>query len=156
VDAADLDDDVTDAPEPSDDATDPHDAHDPQAHDATDRDEPAAPRRRWPRWNAVAGLVVLVYVVVWAAALTHISDRNTFNRWGQAMGSLGARLAVSVVVLAALFHTFDGMRRAAIAAKPALTARDERLRAGVLFLTWAVALPSIAVIVWPWIAETTR
>jgi hypothetical protein len=120
-------------------------------------DEPTevAPRRRIP-WNAVAGVVVLVYVVVWAATLTNISDRNTFDRWGAAMGSLGARAAISIVVLATLFHTFDGMRRAALAARPALAARDERLRAAVLFLTWAVALPSIVVIIWPWISETMR
>ena len=102
------------------------------------------------------GALLLVYVVVWAAALTQIGDRNRFNRWGSAMGSIGARLVICVVVLATLFHTLDGLRRLLAEVSPAAVADDARARAAVLFLTWAIALPCFAVIVWPWISETLR
>ncbi|HVN50176.1 MAG TPA: hypothetical protein VMT43_02025 [Acidimicrobiales bacterium] len=108
------------------------------------------------RWGAISGAVVLLYLVVWAAGLSHIASRATFNRWGDAMGSLAARLVICGVVLATLFHTFDGLRRLLADAVPRTRARDVQLRAWVLFGTWAVALPCFAVIVWPWVAETTR
>jgi succinate dehydrogenase cytochrome b556 subunit len=126
----------------------------PNAPDAPD--PPVAPRRRRVSWGAVAGLVVLAYMLVYAVALTQLGDRNRFNRWGQAMSSLGARLALSGVVLAALYHLFDGLRRLAIDLHPDLAEQDERWRATVLFFTWALAVPAAAVIVWPWIAVATR
>jgi len=117
---------------------------------------PARRRVRRVRWGAVAGTVVLVYVLAYSVALSRISDRNSFNRWGADMGSLGARLVICVVVLAALFHTFDGLRRMLGEVAPALVGRDRQLRAAALFATWALALPCFAVILWPWVAETTR
>jgi len=108
------------------------------------------------RWGAVAGLVVLAYTLLYAVALTQVGDRSRFNRWGQAMTSLGAQLALSVVVLAALFHLFDGLRRLAIDVRPELADQDERWRATVAFFTWVLAVPAAAVIVWPWIAVATR
>ncbi len=128
---------------------------DPPARPADGGADAAGRARRSP-WGAVAGVVVFVYVVVFAAALGQIADRNRFNRWGAAMGSLGARLVICVVVLATLFHTFDGLRRLVAEVAPGSVAHDVRIRAAVLFLTWAVAIPCFAAIVWPWIAETTR
>ena len=102
------------------------------------------------RWGAVAGSIVLVYVVVEAIALLSINDRNQFNRWGAGMGSLGARLVVSVVILAALFHTLDGLRRLLVGILPTAGRHDDQLRIGVVFLTWALAVPAAAVVIWPW------
>ncbi len=104
----------------------------------------------------MSGTVILVYLVVYSLALSQIANRDTFNRWGAALGSLGARLGLCVVVLATLFHTFDGLRRLLADLVPSWATRDRQLRAGVLFATWALALPAFAMIVWPWIAETTR
>jgi succinate dehydrogenase/fumarate reductase cytochrome b subunit len=108
------------------------------------------------RWGAVAGTVVLLYVVVYCLALSRIADRDRFNRWGAAMGSLGGRLIICGVVLATLFHTFDGLRRMLPEVAPGLVGHDRHLRAGALFATWALALPCFAVLIWPWVAETTR
>ena len=116
---------------------------------------PPPPTRRVP-WGAVSGTVVLAYVVVWAVALSRIAQRATFNRWGDAMGSLGARVVVCGVVLATLFHSLDGLRRLLAEAVPRTREHDLRWRAGVLFVTWAVAVPCFAMILWPWVAETTR
>ena len=107
-------------------------------------------------WGAVSGSVVLVYVVVWALGLSHVASRTTFNRWGAAMGSLGARLVICGVVLATIFHTLDGLRRLVAEAVPRQRVHEMRWRTAVLFATWAIALPCFAVIVWPWVAETTR
>ena len=114
-----------------------------------------APRRRVP-WGAISGCVVLLYLVVWGLALSRIASRTTFNRWGAAMGSLGARIVVCGVVLATLFHTFDGFRRLLADAVPRSRAHDVQLRAAVLFATWAIALPCFAAVIWPWVAESTR
>jgi succinate dehydrogenase hydrophobic anchor subunit len=111
---------------------------------------------RRPPWGAISGTVVLAYVVVWALGLSRVAQRSTFNRWGAALGSLGARVVVCVVVLATLFHSLDGLRRLMAEAVPRTKELELRWRAGVLFVTWAVALPCFAVILWPWVAETTR
>jgi succinate dehydrogenase hydrophobic anchor subunit len=108
------------------------------------------------RWGAISGSVVLVYLVVWGLGLSRIANRTTFNRWGAAMGSLGARVVICGVVLATLFHTFDGFRRLLADAVPRSRAHEVQLRAWVLFATWAIALPCFAAIIWPWVAETTR
>ena len=129
--------------------------HDPRR--STTAVDLVAARVRRVRWGAVSGTVVLVYVLVVCAALPRIADRDRFNRWGAAMGSLGARLVLCVVVLATLFHTLDGLRRTAGRGVPAPVDQDTpALRAAVLFVTWAMALPCFAVIVWPWVSETTR
>ncbi|HEY5154060.1 MAG TPA: hypothetical protein VIJ47_04950 [Acidimicrobiales bacterium] len=102
----------------------------------------------------MAGVVVLAYVVVEAVALLSINDRNQFNRWGAAMGSIGARLVLAAVLLAALFHTLDGMRRLVLELGPGIERHDDQLRTAVVFLTWALAVPAAAVLVWPWWRST--
>jgi succinate dehydrogenase/fumarate reductase cytochrome b subunit len=92
----------------------------------------------------------LVYVVVEAIALLSINDRNQFNRWGAGMGSIGARLVLSAVILAAVFHTLDGLRRLAVGMAAVAGRHDDQLRIGVVFLTWALAVPAAAVVIWPW------
>jgi succinate dehydrogenase/fumarate reductase cytochrome b subunit len=117
----------------------------------------ANPRRvRRVPWSAVAGTVVLAYTVVYSVALLDLGDRNRFNGWGRSMGSLGARVVLSGVILAALFHIFDGLRRMAIDLRPALVEQDQRWRATVAFFTWVLAIPAAAVILWPWVSATTR
>jgi succinate dehydrogenase hydrophobic anchor subunit len=117
--------------------------------------EPPLARRR-VRWGAVAGVVVLAYVVVLSVVLVGIGDRNRFNRWSEVMHSIGARLVLCVVVLAALFHTFDGLRRLVVEVAPSTGRHEVRMRAGVLFLTWALAVPAGVMIVGPWVSETFR
>jgi succinate dehydrogenase/fumarate reductase cytochrome b subunit len=118
--------------------------------------EPPPVVRRRVRWGAVAGVVVFAYVLVLSVALVGIGDRNRFNRWGHLMHSIGARLVLCVVVLAALFHTLDGLRRLLLEVAPSTARHEVRLRAGVLFLTWALAVPAGVMIVGPWVSETFR
>lgn len=118
--------------------------------------EPPPVVRRRVRWGAVAGVVVLVYVLVLSVALVGIGNRNRFNRWTGVMHSIGGRLVLCLVVLAALFHTFDGLRRLLIEVAPSLGRHETRLRAVVLFATWALAIPAGVMIVGPWVSETLR
>ena len=113
-------------------------------------------RLRRVRWAAVAGAVLLVYVVLWAVALAVLPDRSRFTQLGGLMGSLGGRLALAVVVLAALFHAFDGIRRMLIETWPTLASRDPQWRGLVQFATWALFVPAATVLIWPWISETFR
>ena len=118
--------------------------------------ERSASLKRSVPWGAVAGTVLLVYVVIFSLSLTGLDDRAQFNRWGHAMGSIGARIALCGVMVAGLFHGLDGLRRMAIDVRPDLAEQNPRWRATVLFFTWALAIPAMAVIVWPWISATTR
>ena len=117
--------------------------------------EPPVARRR-VRWGAVAGVVVFAYVVALSLMLVGIGDRNRFNRWAGLAHSIGGRIVLALVVLAALFHTFDGLRRLLVEVAPTLGRHDVRLRAGVLFLTWALAIPAGVMIIGPWVSETFR
>jgi succinate dehydrogenase/fumarate reductase cytochrome b subunit len=104
----------------------------------------------------VAGTVLLAYTVAYALLITRIDDRSWFDDRAGAMGSLGARVVLSGVVLAGLFHLFDGLRRMAIDLRPALSRHQPALRAAVLFATWACAIPAAAVIIWPWLSDAWR
>jgi succinate dehydrogenase/fumarate reductase cytochrome b subunit len=101
-------------------------------------------------------VVVLAYVVALSVALVGLDDRNRFNRWSEVLDSLGARLALCLVVLAALFHTLDGVRRLLVEVAPSTARHETGLRAGVLFLTWALVIPAGVLIVGPWVTETFR
>ena len=122
--------------------------------DLGDADGAATPVRRRVRWGAVAGTIVLLYVLVLCVALIGIGDRNRFNDWSAVMGSIGARLVICGVILAALFHTFDGLRRLVVEVAPSAGRHDLRLRTAVLFLTWALAIPAAVIVVGPWFSET--
>ena len=125
----------------------------------TDRRDPgpapsAAPRPervRRVRWGAVAGTIVLVYVLVYCAALSRLAAGTGSTAGARPWAASGARLVLCGVVLAALFHAFDGLRRMLPDVVPSLVDQDRRLRAAALFATWALALPCFAIIVWPWV-----
>jgi len=118
--------------------------------------EPPPVARRRVRWGAVSGVVVFAYVVVLSVVLVGIGDRNRFNRWTGLAHSIGGRIVVTLVVLAALFHTFDGLRRLLVEVAPSVDRHDRRMRSGVLFLTWALAIPAGVMIIGPWVSETFR
>jgi succinate dehydrogenase/fumarate reductase cytochrome b subunit len=117
---------------------------------------PAPTARRRVRWGAIAGVAVLAYVVVLSVALVGLDHRTRFNRWSEVFDSLGARLVLCLVVLAALFHTLDGIRRLVVEFAPSTVRHDVRMRTGVLFLTWALVIPAGVMIVGPWVTETFR
>ena len=107
-------------------------------------------------WGAVSGTVVLVYTVTYALFITRLGDRVWFDDQAGAMGSLVGRVGLSGVMLAALFHAFDGLRRMVTSLRPALVRHEPTLRAVVLFATWTCAIPAAAVLVWPWMSDTWR
>ena len=104
----------------------------------------------------MSGIVVLAYTVAYALFITRLSDRAWFDDRAGAMGSLAGRAALSGVMLAALFHALDGLRRMITGLRPALVRHEQTLRAVVLFATWACAIPAAAVLVWPWTSDTWR
>lgn len=112
----------------------------------------AAPRRR-VRWDAVCGLITFVYLALWGLSLSLLPfARGTFNHVHRLAGNIAGRLVLCVVVLAVVFHAFDGLRRAVTDLFPATAAHDRVLRTIAVFLTWAVAVPSCAVVLWPFLS----
>lgn len=117
---------------------------------------PPAARRR-VRWGAVAGLVLFAYAA-WAAVDLVLAGvaRSAFNRLHELYASFLGRTVIAVVVVAALFHLLDGLRRLAEEARPAWARRDPALRTAVAFATAALGVPAVAVVLWPtvqgWVA----
>lgn len=106
--------------------------------------------RRRLRWGALAGVVVLGYLV-WVAIDLVVAavNRRAFTTIHEAYGSLPARLVVGAVLVAVVFHTLDGLRRLVEELRPELARRDQRFRAVVAFATAAVSVPGVVVVLWP-------
>jgi succinate dehydrogenase cytochrome b556 subunit len=106
--------------------------------------------RRRLRWGAVAGVVVFGYLVLVAVDLVLAGiSRRAFTSLHEAYGSLGGRVVIGIVLVAVVFHAFDGLRRLLEELRPSLVPRDERLRAGVAFATAAVSVPGVVAVLWP-------
>lgn len=89
--------------------------------------------------------MLFVYATWWSASLALVGiRRSTFSAGQRAYANLGVRAVLGVVVLAALFHTLDGVRRMLSRGNPSV-----RGRLAVAYLTWAVGLPSMLLILWP-------
>jgi succinate dehydrogenase hydrophobic anchor subunit len=109
-----------------------------------------APGGRQVRWGAVSGIVVYGWVVAWAVGLVVLQvGRSSFNRYYDLLGNAVARVALAVVVVAALFHTLDGLRRLSAGSSSAMRRHDETLQVVCLFVTFALGVPAALVILWP-------
>ncbi len=117
---------------------------------------PPAGRRR-VRWGAVAGLVLFAYAA-WAAIDLVLAGvaRSTFNRLHELYASFLGRAVIAVVVVAALFHALDGLRRLVEEVRPTWARRDAALRTTVAFTTAALGVPAIAVVLWPTVQGWVR
>ncbi|MEZ5145364.1 MAG: hypothetical protein R2726_23065 [Acidimicrobiales bacterium] len=106
--------------------------------------------RRRLRWGPVAGLVVFAYAI-WAAIDLVVAgvSRGAFTRLHSLYDSVGVRLVLSVVVVAALFHSLDGLRRMLEELRPGVAAHERVGRAAVAFVTAALAMPAVALVLWP-------
>lgn len=98
----------------------------------------------------MAGLVLFAYAA-WAVVDLVLAGvaRASFNRLHELYASFLARAVIAVVVVAALFHVLDGVRRLVEEVRPAWVGRDATLRAGVAFATAALGVPAVVVVLWP-------
>ena len=102
-------------------------------------------------------MVVLAYVLVLSVALVGIGDRNRFNRLERASWTASAAGSCCAWWCWPRCSTpSTGCVACVVEVAPSLGRHDVRLRAGVLFLTWALAIPAAVMIVWPWVSETFR
>lgn len=100
--------------------------------------------------RAICGAALFVGVAVWALGLALVGiDGSAFARLHDLLGNTVARVAICGVVLAALFHTCDGIRRIVLDVAPAVTRLDERLRLVSVFVTFAAGVPACLVVLWP-------
>lgn len=102
------------------------------------------------RVAVAAGVVSLAYVIWYIAGLILLeANPSAYTRANQAYGSLGARFVLGLVLIALLFHLFDGLRTVGEQLIPRLTRHDLGLRAAVRFCTFALWIPGALVLVWP-------
>ena len=114
---------------------------------------PAAPVGR-RRWGVLAGLVLYAYAAFLAIEMGAAGiDTRAFGRLHQIQGNVLVRFVLAGVLLAALFHSLNGLRIIVLAAVPRWSRHDEAVRSLVQFLTFAVGIPGAFVIVWPSVWE---
>jgi succinate dehydrogenase/fumarate reductase cytochrome b subunit len=112
----------------------------------------AAPEgaRRRLRWGAISALVTFALVVALAVSLVVLGrDRAAFNRLADLAGNAGARVVLVGVVVAAVHHTFDGLRVALTDLVPSWRAHDRGFRLLTRFSLGALGIPAAVVILWP-------
>jgi len=114
-------------------------------------------RRRHVRWGALTGTVTLLYVAFFAfeVAAAGLWPR-LYNRLHELQGNAVSRLVLAVVLVSALFHSFNGLRITLCDLVPRLAERGDGLRFTVQFLTFAIGIPLAFVICWPSLSEVIR
>ncbi len=107
-------------------------------------------RRRRVRWGAVSALVTFAFVLAVAGSLIVLGrDRSAFNRLADLAGNVVVRVVLVGVVVAAIHHTFDGLRVAVTDLVPAWQRHDRGWRLVTWFALGALGVPAAVVILWP-------
>ncbi|MCX7619979.1 MAG: hypothetical protein N2037_03925 [Acidimicrobiales bacterium] len=100
--------------------------------------------------GAICGLILYAYVVVAVLQLVVLDvDRSRFDSLHRSFRQWPYRVAIALAASAAIFHTLDGLRRTFADFLPQQRRHDALLRALVAFLTLAVGVPAVMVILWP-------
>lgn len=112
-------------------------------------DDPAGP---WStRLHRLSGFAVLVWALWFVAELVALRlDPLWFGRMHDWSGALGARLAACVVLAALLYHALSGIRVVVLESSEAPSSRQSALADSVVLFVWfALAIPGMAVVLWP-------
>jgi succinate dehydrogenase/fumarate reductase cytochrome b subunit len=113
--------------------------------------KPPSPPRPSPSGLAtVAAFVLYGWVLVWSAAIAAAGfDVSMFNGLWRLAGTIGGRILLCLVVVCALFHTVDGLRRLVLDGAREVARVDLAARLAAVFLTAALGVPASVVILWP-------
>ena len=106
----------------------------------------SGPRRLF----VLAGVVSVAYIAWVVIDLLVLSISGpAYLTLHDALGSLAARVVLSLVWLAVLYHGLEGLRVVFGELVPGLQARDRATRAVVAFVLFTAWIPTALVIVWP-------
>jgi succinate dehydrogenase hydrophobic anchor subunit len=98
----------------------------------------------------VAALGATVYVLGAAVGLSVLRfDRVAYARLHDLLGGAPARAGLCAVVVASVYHAFDGLRVALAELFPRTAGWSEPLQALTVFATAAAGIPASVVILWP-------
>lgn len=98
----------------------------------------------------VAAFAIYGWVLAWSAAIAIVGfDVAIFNRLWRLAGTLVGRILLCLVVVCALFHTLDGLRRLVLEDRRDVGRFDPPARLVAIFLTAALGVPVSLVILWP-------
>lgn len=118
--------------------------------------EKHSPRRALSA-GAVAGVVLYAYVVVAVLQLVVLErDRSSYDALHRSFHQLPYRTLIAVAAVAGIFHALDGLRRTIDDFLSRDRSDDGPLRTVVAFLTFAIGVPAVAVILWPSITGRMR
>ncbi len=102
-------------------------------------------------------MILFLYAVLYAAEIAAAGFApRAYNRMLEISGNAAARAGMAVVLLAALFHAFDGLRFTACVMSPRAARHEAALQSVAQFVTFAVGIPAAFVICWPSISELFR
>jgi succinate dehydrogenase/fumarate reductase cytochrome b subunit len=99
--------------------------------------------------SRLSGPILYIGLLAWMTQLTLVdSAPGSFVRSQEVAASLGGRLLACVVLLAAVHHILDGVRRAFLGGT---FSRAGAVDSIIRFLTWALVVPGWAVLLRPWL-----
>ncbi len=108
-----------------------------------------APWRR-SRLDVGAGVVLVLYALWVAAQLGALAvDEGAFDALARLHAGVLGRVCISLVVLAALWHTTQGALTLLGGPWPVVRRREGPVRQVCAFVTLALGIPAVTVVLWP-------
>ncbi len=105
-------------------------------------------------WAAIGGFVSFAYVVWYVIDLALVrTNPIAFNAAHRVYGNLAARVVFAAVFGAIVFHGLDGVRRTVVDHVAVVGRHDLVARTVVRFVTFAVWIPAVLVLIWPAIRD---
>ena len=105
--------------------------------------------------HRVTGFLVFMFLMLHIVDVSLVNiDPELYDDVHALYGNVLLRLFECGLLLALLYHSFNGLRIIAVDFFPGAIKREKDLTGVVVFFTLALGIPGSVVIMWPWIEGT--
>jgi succinate dehydrogenase / fumarate reductase cytochrome b subunit len=105
--------------------------------------------------HRVTGFLVFMFLMLHIVDVSLVNiDAELYNDVHELYGNVLLRLFECGLLLALLYHSFNGLRIIAVDFFPGVISRERQLTGVVTFFTLALGIPGSLVILWPFIDGT--
>ena len=102
--------------------------------------------------HRVTGFLVFMFLMLHIVDVSLVNiDPELYNDVHALYGNVLLRLFECGLLLALLYHSFNGLRIIAVDFFPGAIKHEKQLTGAVVFFTLALGIPGSVVILWPWI-----